>query len=33
MAMKFIGSADPESKAFSKEYDNVGVAVDPERHY
>jgi hypothetical protein len=27
--MKLIGSIDPELKAFSKEYDKVGVAVAP----
>ena len=30
--MKLIGSVDPEFKAFSREYDKVGVAVAPERH-
>lgn len=30
--MKLIGSTDPEFKVFANEYDNVGVAVDPERH-
>jgi hypothetical protein len=30
--MKLIGSTDPKFEAFSNEYDNVGVAVDPERH-
>ena len=27
MLMKLIGSTDPELKAFSKEYKNVGVEV------
>ena len=30
--VKLIGSIDPELKAFSKEYDKVGVAVAPEIH-
>jgi hypothetical protein len=32
MAMKLIESIDPEFKSFSKEYDTIGVAVDPELH-
>jgi hypothetical protein len=29
--MELIGSSDPEFEAFSKEYDNIGLAA-PERH-
>jgi hypothetical protein len=33
MVMKIVGFGDPELKAFSNEYDNVGLAiVAPEMH-
>jgi hypothetical protein len=32
MLMKLIGFNDSEFEAISNEYDNVGAAVDPERH-